>query len=423
MSARRLAKLALSLGVALVALELALHLAPGLLPPAYLARFPGNGTEFFHPGILARTPVEGVLLPHLASAHHGPPPADLVELGLAPAEGAAADAREFPVVELPADALGFPNAKDYPQAELVLVGDSFGVAAGARAPEGLQAALERATGLRVCNLSLAGVGPVQERWLVETQALARAPRAVLWLYYSGNDLTASYEPLLARRDGHGTWAEAWPERAKPSLYLPGVLEALLRPRPAHPQAGTPEAEPLPGFAFPLPLAGAGGGAQPVWFEPETLRQCGWTRAEWEAHPVWAPVQAELRAARDACAARGARLLLVYLPSKPELWLPLVPPEPELARRTIGFLGNPAPPLEPAALYARLLANRHAHEELLRDFCAAESIPFLSATPALEAQAARGELGYLAADTHWQARGQLALLEPLLAFLRAQGVLE
>jgi hypothetical protein len=117
------------------------------------------------------------------------------------------------------------------------------------------------------------------------------------------------------------------------------------------------------------------------------------------------------------------LLLVYLPSKPELLLQLVAPEPELARRTIGFLGNPPPPLEPAALYARLLANRHAHEELVRGFCAAESIPFLSATPALEAQAARGELGYLAADTHWQARGQLALLEPLLAFLRATGVLQ
>lgn len=417
--ARPLAKLALSLGVGLVALELALHLAPGLLPRAYLARFPGNGTEFFHPGILARTPVEGVLLPHLAAAHHGPPPADLVELGLAPAEGAAADARDFPVVELPADALGFPNAKDDPEAELVLVGDSFGVAAGARVPEGLQAALERTTGLRVQNLSLAGIGPVQERWLVETRALAASPRAVLWLYYGGNDLTASYEPLVARRDGHATWAEAWPERAKPRLYLPGVLLAFLRPRSAHPRAGTPRSEPLPGFAFPL----AGGGAQPVWFEPETLRQCGWSRSEWEAHPVWAPVQAELRAARDACAARGAKLLLVYLPSKPELLLPFVAPDPELARRTLGFLGNPAPALEPEALLASLLASRAAHEELVRDFCAAESIPFLSATPALTEQAARGELGYLVADTHWQALGQAALLAPLLAFLRAQGVLD
>ena len=52
----------------------------------------------------------------------------------------------------------------------------------------------------------------------------------------------------------------------------------------------------------------------------------------------------------------------------------------------------------------------------------ESIPFLSATPALEAQAARGELGYLVTDSHWSSVGQAALLEPLLAFLEAQEVI-
>lgn len=409
---RKLIRIALALAVALLATELALHLFPGLLPRAYLVRFPGNGTEFFHPDVFARTPVEGVLLPHRITSHRGPPPADLIELGIAP-RSADDDARAFPDVELPADSLGFPNAAERERCELALVGDSFGVSAGALRPEGLRAALERASRLSVQDYSIGGLGPAQERWLVETQALARHPRAVLWLYYSGNDLTASFEPYLARRDGHATWAEAWPERRKPRLYLPDLIAKSLGAA-----GGATRAEPLPGFAFTR----ADGTTQPVWFEPETLRQLGWPLVEWQAHPVWAPVQAELRAARDACAAAGVRFLLVYLPSKPEVMLPHVKRDPELARRTIAFLGNPAPPLGPEELWQLLLANRHGHEELLRAFCAAESIPFLSATPALEAQAARGELGYLATDTHWQTKGQAVVLEPLLAFLREQGVL-
>lgn len=415
---KRLIRIGIALGVTLATTEGALHLFPRLLPRAYLARFPGNGCEFFHPGVLGRTPVEGVLLPHLASAYDGPPPADMVELGVAPPAAADADRRDFPRIELPSNALGLADASDGGRSDLLLVGDSFGVAAAALRPEGLQVALAHATGLVVHNLSLAGLGPIQENWLLETHGLATRdaadlPRAVLWLYFSGNDLTASYEPLLARRDGKRTWAEAWPERAKPALILPDLLTARLGRR-----AAPPRPEPLPGFAFRR----ADGSTSPVWFQPDYLRQLGWSRDEWEAHPVWAPVRDVLRSARDACEGRGVRFLLVYLPSKAEALLPSVVPDPELARRTIGQLGNPAPAASDEALWAALLAGRHAQEELMRDFCARESIPFLSALPALEAQAARGELGYLVADTHWHVRGQAELLEPLLEFLRGQGLL-
>lgn len=414
---KRFAKIALALFVVAAALEAALHLFPVLLPRSYLAHFPANGCEFFHPGILARTPVEGVLLPHLANAYHGAPPADLCAMGIAPrslAPGQDQDARTFPEIDLPADALGFPNPAVLERADLVLLGDSFGVAAGVRTPEALQGALEHATRLSIANLSLAGIGPVQERWLLETVALAKHPRAVLWFYFSGNDLTASYEPLVARHAGKTTWAEAWPERAKPRFFLPDLIASALRATPP-----PLVREPLPGFAFHA----ADGSTRSLWFDPDQLLQLSWTRATWEAHPVWAPVQNELRAARDACRTANVGFALVYLPSKPEVYLPVVARDPELARRTVVALGVPAPPISPDEHYDALIANRHAQEELLRDFCARESIPFLSATPALEALAERGELGYLVTDTHWQALGQAALLEPLLDFLRRAGFLD
>lgn len=403
---------ALGLGAALGAVEFALHLWPALLPTSYRAHFPGHGTEFFHPDVFARTPVEGILLPHLTGTHFGPPPTDLVEMGVAPAD-ADDDRRIVPRVLIPADELGFPNLVLPERAELVLLGDSYGVATGVREPEGLQAMLERASGLTVFNASIAGIGPAQERWLLEHVVLARAPRAVLWLFFAGNDLTASYEPYLARRAGHATWAEAWPELHKPRFYLPDLLRrALATAPPARCSA------PLPPFEFEL----VDGGARRLWFAPDHLVQLGWSIEEWRAHPVWAPVQAELEAARALCAARGVKLLFVYLPSAPEVLLPFTRADPELAVRTITSMGLPAPAGTPAEVLARLLAHRGALETLVREFCAAQSIPFLSAVPALSAQASEGELGYLTTDTHWSSVGQRALLEPLLAFLRAEGVL-
>lgn len=403
---------ALGLVAALGATELALQLRPALLPADYLARFPGHGTEFFHPDVFARTPVEGILLPHLARARTGPPPADLVDMGIAPVE-ADDDRRAFPRVLIPADELGFPNPSLPESAELVLLGDSYGVATGVREPEGLQAALERASGLAVLNASIAGIGPAQERWLLETVVLPRAPRAVVWLFFSGNDLTANYEPWLARRAGHATWAEAWPELRKPRLYLPDLLRRALAPVPP-PRC----AAPLPPFELEL----VDGGARRLWFAPDHLAQLGWSHEEWRAYPVWPAVQAELAAARTLCAERGVKLLLVYLPSAPEVLLAFTRADPELAVRTITAMGLPAPPGTPDEVHARLLAHRSALETLVREFCAAQAIPFLSAVPALSAQASEGELGYLVADTHWSTVGQRAVLEPLLAFLRAEGVL-
>jgi hypothetical protein len=398
---------------ALAAAELALQLFPALLPPGYRARFPMQGVELFHPGVLARTPVEGLPLPLVGGPQRGPPPADLKELGLVPADEES-DARAFPEVELPADALGFPNPIELERADLALIGDSFAVAMGVTRPLGLQGRLAEATGLTVFNAGVAGIGPVQERWLLEAVVLPKQPRAVLWFFFAGNDLSESYEPLLHRQKGRTTWAEAYPDRRRPRLLLPDLLAYALSAR-----SGKPRCSPLPAFLFRR----ADGSGQRLWFHPDYLRQLATPAQDWEANPVWAAVQGELRSARDACRARNARFLLVFLPTKEALYLPYVEPNPALVLRAASATLVESLPGEPAAFQEQALANRYAPEELVRAFCAAEEIPYLSATPALEALAARGELGFLAADSHWQSVGQEALLGPLLAFLREQGVLE
>jgi len=122
-------------------------------------------------------------------------------------------------------------------------------------------------------------------------------------------------------------------------------------------------------------------------------------------------------------AAGAGFLLVYLPSKAQVHLPLAVPDPELlhlagARGSAGLS-----PLAPEEFLARALANHGALEEVIEEFCREREIAYFSATPILVEMARRGESGFVTADTHWSPVGQEAVLGPLLELLEEEGLLE
>lgn len=407
--------LALGLALGVVALELALRWRPQWLPSWYRETFVFQGVELFHPGILARTPVEGVPLPLPVGTFTGVPPADLIEQGIAPPD-AREDAERWPDLLIPADADGFPNPERRERAELVLLGDSFGVGAGVERPPGLRARLAERTGLSVYDVSVAGIGPIHEEWLLREVVLAKQPRAVIWLFYAGNDVTYSIEPLAYRRLGFATYAEAHAGRLRPRSFL---LDLWRRSRE---RASGPPRTPLPGF----PLRRADGSLRPIWFQPENLAQLGYPRELWEASIGWRTAREALERGIEAARASGVVPILVYLPSKAEVYLPYVEDEPELLRRTVEAYAAPdadAPEESAAALRARLLEHRGALEALFLAFCEERGVACLSATPWLERLAREGRLGYLATDTHWNTEGQAALLEPLCELLREQGLLD
>jgi len=410
---RRAILASIALGLSLGLVELAFHLSPGLLPAGYRERFAMHGVELFHPGILETTPIRGVPLPLVVQAHVGPPPADLKELGVAPQEQDD-DARRYPEIHLPSDANGFPNQRALEQADILFLGDSFGVALGALEPEGLQQALSEATGLTVYNLSIAGIGPVREEFLLERVGLELQPRCVVWFFYSGNDATLSIDPLVQEYHGRKTWAEAYADRRAPSLHLPELVRLALA-RPAAP----PLADPLPGHGFRL----EDGTLQPIWFLPDNLRQATWTRERWEQELGWRNAREVLARVKERCSREGVALLLVYVPTKAEVYLPHIEAQAPLvlenARRRF------QEPISATAdeFLSQALAQRTSLEESFHAFCEEQGVSQLSATPYLAALAAAGELGYLATDSHWQETGQLTLLKPLVDALIGMGVVE
>ncbi len=404
----RLLAALLTSAACLLILEIFARSFPDTLPGWYRSTLPLAGIELFHRGVLAETPIEGVPLPYRFSRRdefRGGPPHDLQDIGLL-AAGDNPDLERYPTIHFRFDRWGLANREDLETADVVLVGDSFVRAMGALTPPGLQRRLQERTGFTVFNLGIPAIGPGRAAWLLEELGLARRPRAVIWFFFGGNDLADAAAVERHRAAGTRTHADLfdWPGLPR-SLLLDLAVKAASRP-----EAPRAPAEPLPGFVFATEDR-----EQPVWFHPEYLRQLARGRERLEVDPGWAVTTRVLARAAADLEQRSIRLLVVYVPSKPEVYLPFVRPDPDLAFR-VASIGAAAPASSAGDFWRLAAKNRGTLESLLEDFCAARGVNFLSLTEPLSDLARGGRLGYLAADTHWNEIGQGAAVEPLAAWL-------
>lgn len=404
----RLALLAASLAATAAAVELLFHLAPQLLPGSFRAAYPPHGIEFFRRGLLDATPLDAVPLPYGAQPYDGPPPHDLIDLGIAPRDAADGDATAVPRLVLPADAEGLPNVERPERPDVVFVGDSFAVLAAQREPAGLQLRVERELRARVLNVAISGLGPAREAWLLEQRGLPARPRLVVWFYFGGNDLSDTLWLMLAANEGRKTWGDLAGERRAPRLILPSLLASLFASAGARP-------EPLPALALP-------GGAR-AWFSPDALRVMTLPKQPLQQHPVWQQCAQVLRRAHERTVAAGAQFLLVYVPCKEQLYLPLVAGDGAALHRYAKASALYTLPLpdDSGALVQALLDNRGAQEAAVRELCEQAGIPMWSATAPLDAALQAGTPIYYTTDTHWRAEGQAAVATPLLERLRATGL--
>ncbi|MFN9703891.1 MAG: hypothetical protein ACK595_03595 [Planctomycetota bacterium] len=400
---------------ALTAVALLLHAAPGLLPEWFRRRYPPNGIELFTPGVLDRIPVTELPLPYGVTPYRGAPPHDLVDLGLATLADAEVDRREVPTLSLPIDSDGLPNVTRPARPDLLLVGDSFTGFGAQREPTGLQHELERLLPATVLNVAISGIGPDQELFLMRRVGLPAEPRLCVWFFFGGNDVVDSLLAMLHHAQGIGTLGELFAGRRAPRLLLPALVGALLTPEAP---AKAPVAGPLPG----LPLRDRP--ERRLWFYPDTLRVMAQPRAALRDNPGWLNLRAVLARAKAAADAAGSGFLVVFVPAKEQVYLPLVADDPALLQRfaVASPLHALLLPDDARALQQLLLANRAGIEQELARDCAAAGIAFWSATPTIEAVAAAGVPAYYACDSHWRAEAQRAVAAALAAHVRDRNLL-
>ena len=428
---------AIAAGLCLVVLETGLRVMGDRLPSWITAQRLNLGEVHPDPRWQNSARYGPRLAPRLRTVcewRHG----DIVRLGYLPPDLVRHPAYRFPFVT---DAEGFRNSEAVSLTPVVAaLGDSFTDAMTLPVELGWPARLAHHLGVSVRNYGTAGFGPGQELRALEEYVLVRRPRFVVVGFFAGNDLQDA-ERLERVERGGGPPSPGLGWRFKDvvarfdQLYLTSLYEGaatLLRDRagvnPSSPprladysgESPTDSTGPGPGFDRGLFTVPVGGRAVRFAFLPPYLNCLKLSSEQLQASRGWELTRGWYREMDRELRAQGSRLGIVFIPSKAQVYLPLL--EASLAHADLQAAFRScfrdqayAPSLEV------MMANRLALNALMRSFCAGEGILFLDLTTDLQTTLGGGTNVYFPDDSHWNAAGHETGAAAIARFLKARGL--
>ncbi len=279
------------------------------------------------------------------------------------------------------DENGFRNDVDLKTADVVVIGDSFvegNTIPTAQLTTSLLANLQHKV---VANLGQYGYGPREELAVLKRYALPLQPRVVVWMFFEGNDLRdlIHYDQMKA--------GENKPESLRSALWEPSFTHvALAWLKLEYKDAFRPL-----GVTHSAVVEASDGKKTTVYFiypAPSVSR---------DNLDAMDQTVLTLTTAYQLCAARGARLLFVYIPTKFRALRPFCrfPQESECRQWSLSDLPE------------RL---QRALESI------SPEIGFLDLTPDLADGVKRGELPYYVDDDHWSPEGHKIAAEAINDYL-------
>jgi len=354
---------------------------------------------------------------------------DIVRMGFIPPSVSPGTLHRFRFVT---DAEGFRNAAVRERYDIAAVGDSFTDAMTMEADASWPAQLERRLGVAVQNYGTAGFGPLQEQRVVEDYVAPRRPAIVVLAYFAGNDLfdaeafeamQRSHEPIAPSDAGWrvkevfsraDTWflvsavraGAAWAARAQPSTRAEAATIDMA-PVGARRQG--------PGFDRGMFTADVAGHPISWAFMPPYLNTLNFSERELRERRGWALTRDAIAAMQRTTASFGGRFVVMFLPFKSQVYLPLV--ERALPRATVDaalhfYLDGSQRPIDIAAMRR----NRLAQNRMMRELCERLQIPFVDTTGALQARLESGENVYFPDESHLNEAGEAVVADALAAFL-------
>jgi hypothetical protein len=310
------------------------------------------------------------------------------------------------------DSRGFPNTDSsrLDRADVVVLGDSFMQGVLVEPEESFPARLAARTGRRVLNLGIAGWDAYQYPIALREFGLAARPRVVVVGIFGTNDWNARF-PLYAQARDAGSVSDyrdfleaqarerrppgapglfGLPERLYRRAFLPAAMTALLQPSRTGALAQDHDELMFSGQLVRVRLTDA----LRIWraIDPDRLMA--------EHRPGIEQLGRSVEELRAVTAAAGARLVIVYVPTMEEVYLPLVDAESPI--------WGPTPKDGVLAKFARLRAivTSLARPDELVDL-----------TQPLGDIARRGESLYWIHDPHWNRRGNAAVAAIVANHLR------
>lgn len=343
---------------------------------------------------------------------------DIVRMGFIPPE--LSDAQEHRY-HFRTDAEGFRNPAVREQIDVAALGDSFTDAMASPLEEAWPTQLEKITGRKVQNYGTSASGPQQELYVLQDYAIPHRPSHVVLAFFAGNDLFDAERFDRWEREGDkpgeemAGWRLTKKYRRYQTLFLATIARIAMAQNSGAAISDRRSAGDLARFdrgIFQIPTPE---GRLRFAFMPPYLQKLATSRDDFERSRGWELTRATLLRMKATCGGVGSRFTIMFVPSKAEAYWPLVAHSlgSEELQRAIDF----------CCLYnhmkirpAEIQANRLAQNELLRDFCARENIPFVDLTPALEKSAGAGHAVYYSDDDHLNAAGHGIAAQELAAFL-------
>jgi lysophospholipase L1-like esterase len=338
-------------------------------------------------------------------------------------------------VRLQTDAEGFRNATVRQDFEIAALGDSFTDATIIGAEATWPSRLEQRLGVTVRNFGTAGFGPQQEQLILQDFVAPRGPRLVVLAFFAGNDI-ADAEAFGQFQRAGGVEQRAlpgWPIKDVVSRFdtwfVTSALRAATRQIGASPDvvlaaAGlgpavktTPRSE-APSFDRGMFTVPVGDRDVRFAFMPPYLNSLNYSEADLRAWAGWPLTEAAIRGMRETSRGFGAEFIVMFVPFKAQVYLPLVERAfaPAALHAALAFsLDRYERPVD-LDLFHR---NRLAQNGMMRRLCEAEGIGFLDTTAALEARVRAGENMYFPDESHLNEAGESLLAEMLATFLRAR----
>ena len=353
---------------------------------------------------------------------------DIVRMGYIPSEVSDGVMHRF---RFQTDDEGFRNARTRDRIDVAALGDSFTDAMTLDAYDGWTAVLERQTGLAVQNYGTAGFGPQQELRVLTDYVVRHRPRVVVLAYFAGNDLfdAEAFDEFEQSGGAVQRAVPGWPIKDVVSRADTWFVVSALR------AAGTWASQRQSAEAKPIdtaPPRAAAAGPTPVFdrgmftasvhgrtlrwaFMPPYLNTLNFSEHDLAARTGWMLTRRAIADMQRVTRGIGAELVVMFLPFKSQIYLPLVESSmlpAELSRALQFYLrDNPIPPD-----VAMMMRNRLAQNTLMQRLCNESGIRFLDTTEALSARVRAGENVYFPDESHLNETGHRIVADTLAKFL-------
>jgi hypothetical protein len=332
--------------------------------------------------------------------------------------------RGFPEsrVILTTDGDGFRNPEPSDAYDAVISGDSFAEGSMVTDEEVWGAQLARRLDRRIHNVAVSGATPRIYLNNLLAYGTTGGPKLAIVSFYEGNDFKDHQPALAAMNGGSPSFLErlaVWrrlafkesPLRARLKRALIGSLGPRNADAPVRPHQGL--------SWMPVAVEGPKGRVHYA-FEPRDLLRLAIRRDRFERSPGWTQNAAVLREIARWASAGGLQLLVVYVPSKPRVVVPLVREQvsPAALRAFLAFAKSDLPP--PERLAETLYAELETVESTFFDECRADRIECLSLTAPLREATAQGVQAYFTYDPHWTPLGHTIVADAVAERIRAGG---